>query len=588
MSEACTAVAARFPFGRYAATPWYRARREHLHNVEWPPSPWRMARALINSAYSLGGRSLAEETAALVRHLATVRPHYRLPPAGEIVYTQWMPGLRFDDSPGARDRTENGHTLVAVAPRRRLIIWWPELTLQQPERSLMARLLDNVRHLGQSVSVCELTALDEMPAPCLDEATAKPIDRSLSTKSPKSSEQVRRVALLVPDPSITLEQLCASTHDGLLKAMPAPPGAHWVEYALVEQRRPSAPQRAHVRGVVYRLDGNQRPGVPGPLHPEPPAIRGEGPSLIQLLHRAWRRAPALTDAPLALDDDGDGRAERIAVRLATAMPTDQLGWLLEPARLRGPSIDCMLRVESISWQGTHTRRPESRARVRLIAFTVRSVRRPLLSDAVVLGDVFRRRLLGVAGRRLGADALPERLSGRSPDGTPLRDDHAHSHFLAVARDEREIDYFAIWCDAGLTTAEAALVRATTLPALCGAPIELVHTDDDRLTGPARVWRSHTPFLPVRHPKRRRGVIVHSPQDQVVEELARRNLPRPLHVEAVPGPWASFRLLRRSKPGCSPGLGAHGFAIEFAEEVSGPISLGRNSHFGMGLFLPDRR
>jgi CRISPR-associated protein Csb2 len=48
---------------------------------------------------------------------------------------------------------------------------------------------------------------------------------------------------------------------------------------------------------------------------------------------------------------------------------------------------------------------------------------------------------------------------------------------------------------------------------------------------------------------------------------------------------AFRTLRRAKQGAFPYLGAHGFELEFAEPVQGPIALGRNSHFGMGLFLP---
>jgi CRISPR-associated protein Csb2 len=148
-----------------------------------------------------------------------------------------------------------------------------------------------------------------------------------------------------------------------------------------------------------------------------------------------------------------------------------------------------------------------------------------------------------------------------------------------------VDYFAVWCSAGLTPSEASLIVRTTLPALNGSGIRLIPATEDRLTGPARAWRSHTPFLPVRHPKRRRGEVVHAPADQVAEELERRGLPAPVRIQPAPGPWASFRIIRAAKQGSAPALGAHGFLLEFEREVRGPISLGRNSHFGMGLFLP---
>ena len=40
-----TTLAFRFPLGRYHANPWDRAVNEGAS--EWPPSPWRILRALV-------------------------------------------------------------------------------------------------------------------------------------------------------------------------------------------------------------------------------------------------------------------------------------------------------------------------------------------------------------------------------------------------------------------------------------------------------------------------------------------------------------------------------------------------------------
>jgi len=130
------------------------------------------------------------------------------------------------------------------------------------------------------------------------------------------------------------------------------------------------------------------------------------------------------------------------------------------------------------------------------------------------------------------------------------------------------------------------VRATKLPALLGSTISLQAVDRDPFSGPARRFRSHTPFLPVRHPKSRRSALRDTPAEQVVYELERRGFPAPLRVVPVQGPWESFRIVRQGKSGCFPYLGAHGFELEFDEPMRGPIALGRNSHFGMGLFIPE--
>jgi CRISPR-associated protein Csb2 len=287
------------------------------------------------------------------------------------------------------------------------------------------------------------------------------------------------------------------------------------------------------------------------------------------------------------DDDLDGRAERLFIQLGEPLATHRIVHLLAPpSRLVGPGIDCTLRLENAQWADDGQRAiVTAPPRRQLLVFSLESSARPLLADALVVSETFRRRLLGVAGRRLGAEAIPARLSGRTPDGRRLEDDHAHAHFLVAATDGREIDTVAVWCPSGLDAVEESIVRATTLPALLGSPIVLRPAGHDPFSGPSRLFRSHTPFLPVRHPKHHRGMLRDSPAQQVVRELERRALPAPVRVEPIEGPWASFRIVRQGKSGCFPHLGAHGFELEFEESVRGPIALGRNSHFGMGLFLP---
>ena len=54
-----TVLELRFPAGRYHATPWGRHVNEGA--VEWPPSPWRIVRALIATWY-LKARDIPEAT----------------------------------------------------------------------------------------------------------------------------------------------------------------------------------------------------------------------------------------------------------------------------------------------------------------------------------------------------------------------------------------------------------------------------------------------------------------------------------------------------------------------------------------------
>lgn len=582
-----TVVAARFPFGRYAATPWFRSRREHVGNVEWPPSPWRIARALLCTAHRLGGDHV-EAALSLIGRLAIVEPRYQLPPAGEVVYAQWMPQLEFDDHPLARDRSENGHTLLDLDPDAELLISWPGVALDDAERKEIRTLLEATPFLGQSVSICELALRDTRQEPSGRVGVAVP--RSEENEAAGIDGERSIVRLLAPEPSVTQEQLEVSTADGVVKAMPAPPGSRWVEYVRVIPRCPRRrDDRPLMTAVVHRLEGALRPPVPGPTHPEAarPGPKGEV-EMEKLVSRAV--GLFLTSEQLALaDDDLDGRAERIVIRLERPQPTRKAQRLLSPpSRLTGPAIDCVLRLESVEWHsgnsGMEGRRGTSAGLEQLVVFELESDQPPLLLDAIVVCEAFRRRLLGVAARRFGADAVPMKLSGKRADGTDARDDHRHIHVLAASADGQTIDRVAVFCPAGLTREEGSLVRSVTLPALAGAAIRLLLTRDTCFSQPVRRFRSHTPFLPVRHPKRRGGALRDTPAEQVVAELRRRGLPDPVTVTPIDGPWSAFRTLRRAKQGAFPYLGAHGFELEFAEPVEGPIALGRNSHFGMGLFL----
>lgn len=580
-------VAATFPFGRYAATPWFRSRREHVGNVEWPPSPWRIARALVCAAHRLEGEPL-EEAVALVRRLAAVIPQFCLPPAREIVYAQWMPALAFDDSPGAKDRSENGHTLLAVDPHRELQVRWPGLNLSADETTLLARLLEAIPYLGQSVAMCHMMLAAGWRARARDEGVAVPRQAEHELADAPGERHV--IPLLVPDPSVSRDQLEASTADALLKAMPAPLGARWIEYVrfvpALPRRRSREPR---IAAVVHRLEGPLRPAVAGPNHPE---AGRSGPKPVPQVKVLLARACEVdlhADEVIPADDDLDGRAERLVVKLGTPRPRSAIGRLLVPEKpLTGPGIECALRLESVIWESNQERpapSPYRRQLEHLLVFRLESEWRPLLTETLVVTETFRRRLLGVAGRRLGADAIPPKLSGKRADGTAAQHDHAHVHVLVAAGDGREIDRLAVWCPAGLDGVDVELVRAVTLPMLVGSPIHLVPVDDSPFSSAARRFVSHTPFFPIRHPKRRGGVLRDAPADQVKHEVARRGLPEPIDMSPVGGPWGSFRAVRLAKQGAFPYLGAHGFALEFSGEVSGPIAIGRNSHYGMGLFLP---
>lgn len=239
-------------------------------------------------------------------------------------------------------------------------------------------------------------------------------------------------------------------------------------------------------------------------------------------------------------------------------------------------------------------RPEKRATVVRYALSGKVL--PLVYDAIAVGGGARRGAMAIYGRLYGGAHSPL-LSGRGTDGRPLQG-HEHTHYLPTDEDgDGRLDHLTIWCPALLKDRELqALGRLSTLR-LPGHPYDLTlflvgEGTRDRFPVPlfatAQRWRSATPFILVRYPKRRAGQVEDTPVDQVKLELVRRGYPSPIMVEPIRparGSWLEFQRWRRGG-GTAAGAWAFGFRIEFADPVPGPITLGYGAHYGLGLFLPE--
>jgi CRISPR-associated protein Csb2 len=240
--------------------------------------------------------------------------------------------------------------------------------------------------------------------------------------------------------------------------------------------------------------------------------------------------------------------------------------------------------------------------VTAVRFAVAS-RAPLMATyGVLLADVARRRVI----RQLNGG--PREVLGHQRATT----DHQHAHWLPVPDPEYgAVKTFMAWVPAGLAAADVAAIAGSDLRRLSGrlggddgyevkklpmvdlllqaaGPVETVAPE---LCGPARRWRSLTPYLPVRH--RKRETLDDYVRVDVSRELTYRGRD-PQHVtvrrasadEGLPDRWSrSFRRYRITErmSFARPGLGLR---LTFPELVGGPLALGQLSHFGFGLFVPD--
>ncbi len=249
--------------------------------------------------------------------------------------------------------------------------------------------------------------------------------------------------------------------------------------------------------------------------------------------------------------------------------------------------------------GRQAAAPRARPHPTAVRWSIATPASPSVKAAVAMADILRYAAMGRYGRA-NADAVSPVLAGKDEEGHHLSG-HRHAHYLAVDTDEDGLlDTLVLWAPAGLAEAEvAALTGLHELRGFghvgdfrpCRLGLEALGKVGDaapELVGPAVRWRSHTPFAPPRHAKRHqpwRDLIIR----EVNRELESRGLPVASSVDLGSGrhDWLDFRRHRVTKgEHLADARRATGVRITFAEPVTGPISLGALSHFGLGLFIPD--
>ncbi|MHB8695247.1 MAG: type I-G CRISPR-associated protein Csb2 [Solirubrobacteraceae bacterium] len=462
-------IAIRFELGCYHSTPW----ESHVNDatVEWPPSPWRILRALY--AISRTNVEVARRRPAIdaaLGLLARARPpSYELPAASASHTRHYMPSrLHSPSAQGKTDKVLDG--FLVVDPSAELVAWW-EAELDHDQLEGLEAAVCALGYLGRSESVCSARVVVASES---GELAAVPV---VESDPATSGELVRLLCPVTDDP---LEALSISVTQLRRRRLLTPPGTEWVDYTLLL-----------------------------PARPQPPSAFSGRPTLAR--------------------------------------------------------------------------------------FRIRGGARPGMREAVAVADAVRAALQARYGRRNDEESSAV-FSGRAGDA-PRADQHRHAHYLVTPdADGRRVDHVVVWAPEGFGPEEVAALADLTEVRMWRAPeplrLALAALGDPEqmrlpgLLGPAHVWRSLTPFGLSRHPKIRGGRVIDGPVDQIRREIAIRGLPDTADVVLLRGPWLEYRRSRprRSRLDASRAVGAR---IVFPEPVLGPLALGALSHFGLGLFVPER-
>ncbi len=241
-------ISIRFPAGRFHATPWGHHVNEGL--PEWPPSPWRLMRALAATwKRKLADVPLVEQAIpSILADLAAEPPQFYLPPVTLAHTRHYMP-LRHPDE---GDRTKVFDAFVSIDPVADVVFHWPGRHLSPQARTALDLVVSRLGYFGRA----ESWSIAELPVD---------FDPTCVNCSPGSVQPERDIArMLVADPETwnnwqykdrkvirpsPLWNILAETADMQQERWSDPPGSKWVTY-----NRPANCFAPRVAGRVPRGD----------------------------------------------------------------------------------------------------------------------------------------------------------------------------------------------------------------------------------------------------------------------------------------------------------------------------------------------
>ena len=234
-----------FPWGRYYAHPW-GLNPTRLREAEWPPSPWRLLRALAAGWFRANrGQVLTQEMLALLDDLGRELPEVAIGPASFSQTVHWQPNFgaadKNDKVAGTYKRTRHENHFAATASS--VYFCWKNRNLDAQQRALLAEILPHVSYFGRAESLCNLEPadVDDLPGdgwcrPCLD--NGNPIRRiaencrDVFCPDPGDFQAAdlwsRRASRNELDPNNAPPHLV----EDLLAHQPLPNGGRWVSYEM--------------------------------------------------------------------------------------------------------------------------------------------------------------------------------------------------------------------------------------------------------------------------------------------------------------------------------------------------------------------
>ncbi|WP_161987398.1 type I-G CRISPR-associated protein Csb2 [Prescottella subtropica] len=236
-----TTLSITFPLGRYHATPWDMGANSGA--VEWPPSPWRIARALLAVAHERCPEIASDAVDAVLARLGNPAA-YLTPASGPGSTRHYMAdmGHRSDETGGTSQVLDAFVSIEEDAP---LLIHW-DTELSDSETDTLSMLTTRLPYLGRSESICIARLL---------ESPATPDENWWRLGEGGAVEETVVLGLDGPPNRAVLEQTTESVRK---ERRPYPVGTRLLRYGRIHSTlTPSArPAESQYNAIRFQLHGS--------------------------------------------------------------------------------------------------------------------------------------------------------------------------------------------------------------------------------------------------------------------------------------------------------------------------------------------
>ena len=334
-----------FPAGRYHATAWGRHVNEGV--PEWPPSPYRLVRALFDTWKRKADAWPAERVEPLLRLLSASAPGYRLP-ATSVSHTRSFLSKNEEDP---QARTLIFDAFVVLAPRSTALMGWPSADPTAQSLDDLDTLLSLLNYLGRSESWIEARILRGVSGV---EWNCVPASATLAD----SPQEIIQVASPIPASEYVpaqigtgkkaqtlswLEAIATGTDTIHKHGLSHPPAMRYVEYSrdsrCFEPSSGAMPQAQNeaIHSVLYALDSKVLPSTALALEIAEQVrtrlmgihkyIAGFENVSCRFSGRASSVAPLTGHRHafyLPMDSDGDGKLDHLLIRCKEPFDASEL------------------------------------------------------------------------------------------------------------------------------------------------------------------------------------------------------------------------------------------------------------------------